>query len=328
MAGSLADHISKPQYQANDAYAWFILVVWFIQHFGTFFLFNALPLPLYVLSHTLNLLKGFIIFHDMGHNSFFTNSTLNKQMEWLMSFFVVTPIDWTERHHVHHGRSGNLETGPAEWNDTIWLTVKEYKQLPYLQKLIFRFMREPVLFFTLAPIAVWEIQYRFPFLQVNPTNDGNDRPSYFNSVANTTVGGCLLFIFYLLFGWEAMKWYFVAMYGGQVLGILLFHAQHSYNPAYNVRKGWNRKDSAMRGSSFQTIPWFLKWWFMGIEYHHIHHYTTKVPGYYLQKCHEEAPPGLWEDCGVATLSYSEMWGTLRHTLYDEDKRKFISFYDL
>jgi len=118
------------------------------------------------------------------------------------------------------------------------------------------------------------------------------------------------------------------MYGGQVLGILLFHAQHSYNPAYNVRKGWNRQDSAMRGSSFQTIPALLKWWFMGIEYHHIHHYTTKVPGYYLQKCHEEAPEGLWKDNGVVSLSYPEMWDSLRYALYDEEKSKFISFWDL
>jgi len=323
----LADHISK--YKANDLYAWFILGVYVLQYLGTLYLFDVLPLPLYVLSHTLNLLKGFIIFHDMGHGSYFSSAALNQSMEWILSFLVLTPIDWTGRHHVHHGRSGKLDTGPAEWNDTIWLTRNDYEKLPWAQRMLFRFMREPILFFTLAPIAVWEIQYRLPFLQVNPTNDGMDRPSYFNSVANTIGGGAFLILWYNIFGWEAMKWFFVAMYFGQVLGILLFHAQHSYNPAYNVRgEEWNRLDSAMRGSSYQTIPSFLKWWFMGIEYHHIHHYATKVPGYYLQKCHEEAPEGLWEECGVISLNYSEMWDALRYTLYDEKQGKFISFREM
>lgn len=74
---------------------------------------------------------------------------------------------------------------------------------------------------------------------------------------------------------------------------------------------------------------------MGIEYHHIHHYSTKVllafililmfkvPGYLLQKCHEEAPEGLWKD--ITILSYSDMLSGLKYTLYDEDAQKFISF---
>lgn len=62
---------------------------------------------------------------------------------------------------------------------------------------------------------------------------------------------------------------------------------------------------------------------MGIEYHHIHHYTTKVPGYMLQKCHEEAPPGMWDD--ITVLSYMDMIKGTKYTLYDEENNKYISF---
>ena len=56
---------------------------------------------------------------------------------------------------------------------------------------------------------------------------------------------------------------------------------------------------------------------MGIEYHHIHHMFTKVPGYRLRECHEEAPEGLWE--GITRLGYRDMWESLCCTVYDEKK---------
>jgi hypothetical protein len=41
------------------------------------------------------------------------------------------------------------------------------------------------------------------------------------------------------------------------------------------------------GSSFIQIPYLLKYFTMGIEYHHIHHTNAKIPGYNLQQYHEE-----------------------------------------
>ena len=46
---------------------------------------------------------------------------------------------------------------------------------------------------------------------------------------------------------------------------------------------WKQKDSGIHGSSFIQIPFFFKYFFMGIEYHHIHHMNSKIPGYNLQK---------------------------------------------
>jgi len=319
----LAKHVNK--YKANDLLAWFRIFLFVAQHFGAFFLYDVLPTPIFVFSHTVNLVQGFIIFHDMGHQSYFTSSKLNRVMEWVFSFAIITPVDWTVRHDAHHGRSGNLSTGSAEWNDTVFLTTDEYRALPPKKQTLYRVMREPIVFFVLAPIAVWEIQYRIPWIKVNPSSDGHDTPEVFNSLVNTFGAGLHLSFLYYQFGGAAFGWFFLGMYFGQVAGLLLFHTQHSFNPSYNAREGWNRKDSATKGSSFQTIPSFLKFWTMGIEYHHIHHYTTKVPGYYLQKCHEEAPAGMWSDLGVVELTYSDMWKGLGYTLYDEAENKFLTF---
>eukprot|EP01127_Copromyxa_protea_P001790 TRINITY_DN11705_c0_g1_i1.p1 TRINITY_DN11705_c0_g1~~TRINITY_DN11705_c0_g1_i1.p1 ORF type:complete len:333 (-),score=50.78 TRINITY_DN11705_c0_g1_i1:115-1113(-) len=318
---TLSEHVNK--YRSNNVIATRRLVLLFVQQIGTFLLYDYLPVPLFVFSHVLCFLQAFLIFHDCGHGSFFTNPQANRACEYLLSFYTATPVDWSVRHDIHHGRSGNLSKAPSEWNDTVWLTKNQFFELPEGQRKLYEFIRRPWVFFTVAPFLLWEVQYRIPWIQLNLAESGDDRPEVFNSLVNTTFSAIGMYILYTAFGWNPFFWYCIALYISQSLGLLLFHTQHSFNPSYNAKEGWNRKDSAIRGSSLQTIPSVLKYWFMGIEYHHIHHYTTKVPGYFLQQCHEEAPEGMWSD--INHLSYSDMWNGLKYTLYDDEKEKFISF---
>ena len=46
-------------------------------------------------------------------------------------------------------------------------------------------------------------------------------------------------------------------------------------------------DSALLGSSFIQIPFWLKYFTDGIEYHYIHHINSKIPNYNLHAYHEE-----------------------------------------
>ena len=61
--------------------------------------------------------------------------------------------------------------------------------------------------------------------------------------------------------------------------MMLFHTQHAFNPAYvKTGKDWSFRDAALIGSSFiSVVPWWFRWATFGIEYHHIHHLSTKVP---------------------------------------------------
>ena len=72
---------------------------------------------------------------------------------------------------------------------------------------------------------------------------------------------------------------------------MLFHLQHQVNTGYYKKYDENdtftHDKAQLHGASMLQIPWFLKWTTFGIEYHHIHHLTPRIPSYNLQRCHED-----------------------------------------
>lgn len=73
-----------------------------------------------------------------------------------------------------------------------------------------------------------------------------------------------------------------------MINFLSFFNQHTYNPSYVVgNREWTQRNSGLLGSSFIQVPYLLKYFTMGIEYHHIHHMNSKIPGYNLQAYHDE-----------------------------------------
>jgi len=251
---------------------------------------------------------------------------MNTIGEFLLQFFVITPVDWSKKHKIHHGTSGDLSKGPTEWNDTIYFTVDQYYALPTTLRMGYRIIRDPLFFFTCVPVLNWFVKYRIPFLEML---DRAQRASgigvCMNSIVNTTGSVLVYYLVWKAFGTEVSLAYLFTVYLCMCFGIMLFHLQHAYNPSYTTREGWNLRDSALKGSSILTIPSIFKPYTMGIEYHHIHHYSSVVPGYLLKQCHEEAPKeqNLWD--GTTVLSYSEMWQCVFYTLYDEISGKYVSF---
>ena len=107
------------------------------------------------------------------------------------------------------------------------------------------------------------------------------------------------------------------------IGFMLFQNQHTYNPGYICDNNkWNKKDSGLKGSSFIQIPKYLQYFTMGIEYHHIHHMNSKIPGYNLKKYHNEK---YKDHEGITKLSMKDCYDNLWLTLYDEETKKYISF---
>jgi omega-6 fatty acid desaturase (delta-12 desaturase) len=242
-----------------------------------------------------------------------------------LSFFIGTPLYWTKSHKLHHGRSGNLSKKPKEWNDTIFFTVEQYNQLPVWQRWAYRIFRDPIFFFLLGPYLNWYVKYRIPFSFNPSTKEITKEFVFFHSILNS-VG--ILFIYYLAVSLTGISFlgYFLGVANGALFGMMLFHMQHSFNPSFVTKTNWNLRSSALSGSSFLTIPWFLKSWTMGIEYHHIHHFSTSIPGYKLQQCHEDGEKknkNLWKELNV--LGYSQMFECLKYTLYDDKTNLFKSF---
>ena len=69
-----------------------------------------------------------------------------------------------------------------------------------------------------------------------------------------------------------------ADYLGMLMGVLLFHWQHVYRSGYaRPATSWKLREAAIVGSSIAYIPEPLKYFTLGIEYHHIHHFRRHPP---------------------------------------------------
>lgn len=322
-------HVLQRKYRATVAdSAWQLAstLVVFMTSF-TIMAYSAhanLPQVLQIVSallHGLVIVRCFMLFHDCGHGCFLPQgySKAANIIHHLLSFLVVTPTAWSRNHHLHHQHVGNLRQEEYEWCETVHHTKTEYLLLPGWQRACLRVIRHPVPFFIFAPILTWWGKFRVPF-------DMGDGYSVQSKGVNTLGMVIQYYLCYKLGGWELLSLTMLAQWFGSLVGILLFHAQHVYEGGYIVSINWQRSDASMLGSSLLEVPYVLKWFTTGIEYHHIHHCCTRVPGYNLQRCHDEAPPGLF-DC-VHVLRMSEWARSLQLQAWDEDKATFVTFAEI
>ena len=258
--------------------------------------------------NTLILVKWFIIFHDTGHNSFFSNKKINKYIQKIVSYLIFTPSKWKITHIYHHNNNGRH----IEYNETIFMTKNQYDESSKIKKIIYNILRHPIIFFIFSPFIMWFIIYRTPI-------ESNKWIDIYNKMENTIFNIILVYIIYS----DYFIYYYISVYCSAFAGLILFHWQHTYEDSYICvnDKEWNKYDSALKGCSHLKIPYIFKWFTMGIEYHHIHHLNSKVPGYLLKKCHDEAPKHFWKD--VTYLNYKDIFKSLKLMLYDEINGIFI-----
>ena len=120
--------------------------------------------------------------------------------------------------------------------------------------------------------------------------------------------------------------WFIVIWIGSNIGVILFHCQHTFNPSYVVSdESWNPTDSGLIGSSFIQVPYYLKYFTGNIQYHHIHHMNAKIPNYNLQKYHDEVMNKSNMFDNVVKLSMKDCYDNLWLVLYDKDKKRYITF---
>jgi len=127
----------------------------------------------------------------------------------------------------------------------------------------------------------------------------------------------------LLLGWKAYLFIqLTVMMVAAASGVWLFYVQHQFEDAYWERgDDWDYVEAALKGSSYYKLPRILQWFSGNIGFHHIHHLSTRVPNYNLQRCHEADP--LFQTVKPTTLLSSFRAATLR--LWDEKTRRLIGF---
>ena len=108
-------------------------------------------------------------------------------------------------------------------------------------------------------------------------------------------------------------------------GVWMFYVQHQFEDVYWERgDDWDYTAAALQGSSFYKLPKILQWFSGNIGFHHIHHLSSRIPNYNLERCHRSHP--MFQDVKPITLFSSLKSLTLR--LWDEKLKKLVGYRHL
>ncbi len=264
----------------------------------------------------LFIVKIFIIQHDCGHGSFFKSKRANNILGPLLTVFTMTPYgQWAKEHNRHHATSGNLNHRGV--GDVTTFTVSEYIKSSKFKRILYRIYRNPLFLFTVGAVTHFLIKQRFPFYKTK-------RFSSWISVIFTNIYmlAAISFFCYFIGTKEFIKIYIPLSFVAAVVGTWIFYVQHQYENTYwEDNKNWNYCDAALNGSSFYDLPKWLHWITGYISYHHIHHLSSKIPNYNLEKCYY----GVKELRNPVKLGIWESRKCLHLSLWDEAKKRMVSF---
>jgi omega-6 fatty acid desaturase (delta-12 desaturase) len=105
-------------------------------------------------------------------------------------------------------------------------------------------------------------------------------------------------------------------------GVWLFYVQHQFEGVYWERsENWSYSEAALKGSSFYKLPKVMQWFSGNIGFHHIHHLSSRIPNYHLEKCHKAEP--LFQTVKPVTLFSSFKSFTFR--LWDEQRQRLVGY---
>lgn len=289
------------------------VAVWVLMYFAVAVSW-WLCVPLAALAGGL-LVRVFIIFHDCGHGSFLASRRASSFWGALLGLVTLTPYQhWRGEHAIHHGTTGDLDRRGI---GDIWtMTVQEYLAATRWKRFGYRFLRNPVVLFGLAPLLLLLVLQRF----VRKGADRRERWSVHGTniaIVGMAVGMSALFGF-----WPYVILQLVVLVVAGTAGLWLFYLQHQFEDAYWERgRDWNYTDAALRGSSFFRLPRVLQWFSGNIGFHHVHHLSPRIPNYHLEACHRSDP--LFES--VKPLTFWSAFRTMRLRLWDEDRKKLIGW---
>jgi omega-6 fatty acid desaturase (delta-12 desaturase) len=260
----------------------------------------------------------FIIFHDCGHGSFFKSRRTNDVVGFIAGVLTFTPFyHWRWEHAIHHASAGQLD---KRGTGDIWtMTVQEYLESSPWKRFAYRLARNPVILFVIAPVFVMLVKQRFPSANASP----KERSSV--HWMNLAILGMIVAMS-AIFGIKAyllIQLVVIAIAGSA--GFWLFYVQHQFEGVYWERGAeWDYTAAALQGSSFYKLPKILQWFTGNIGYHHIHHLSSRIPNYNLERCHKAHL--MFQ--GVEPITLFSSLKSLNFRLWDEKLKKLVGFRHL
>jgi omega-6 fatty acid desaturase (delta-12 desaturase) len=196
------------------------------------------------------------------------------------------------------------------------LTVAEYRALPWRGRLGYRLVRNPIVMFGLGPIWAMILAPRFV--------SRSERPRIRRSVWRTNVAlAVAVGLLCWLLGWEGFLLIEApsALLAGSI-GVWLFYVQHQFEDAYwQKADSWRYDDAALKGSSYLRLPKVLQFFTGNVGLHHVHHLSTRVPNYNLQRAHDSCPAFGQ----VPMLSLRDGLRCVKLKLWDEERGRLVTF---
>jgi len=276
-----------------------------------------ITIPLILLSAGF-LVRLFIIFHDCGHGSFFNSKRLSEIVGFIIGVLTFTPYHrWHNSHLIHHRTVGNLD---KRGTGDVWtLTVDEYLALSKRKQLAYRIFRHPLIMFGIGAGLLFLIGNRFTREHFST----KEKMSVYATNAGIAV---LATILGLTIGWKAYLLIQIpVMYIAAIGGVYLFYLQHQFDGTHwYTDQDWDFKTVAIHGSSYYKLPAVLQWFSGNIGFHHIHHLSSKIPNYRLEKCHLENE--LFRN--IKPIPFLKGFKYVNLKLWDSKAGKLIRFKDL
>ena len=272
--------------------------------------------------------RTFIVFHDCGHNSYTPSKSVNYIIGSIFGIFVFTPISWNWQHGNHHLTSGNTNNKlNHKYNELTYQTLTQYKRWNWFEQRVYRIARHPFLFLAFGPVLFFGIKQRTDMIRYKLGKKYKFTQSISQILFETILSNVSIIVFiYELYNLDILGHYLFGVYIFAISTFCVFHNQHTFNPSYITdNNNWTQRNSGLLGSSFIQIPWVFKYFLMGIEYHHIHHINSKIPGYNLQAYHEEVVSKSNMFDNIVKLSMSDCYNNMWLVLYDEDNQRYITF---
>ena len=265
----------------------------------------------------LFLVRIFVIQHDCGHASYFSN---RKAQDWLGRFpggLTLTPYDvWRRTHSIHHSHHGNLDQRGI--GDVLTLTVEEYRARTPFGRFLYRLYRHPLVLFVLGPSYLFILQNRLPLGLMK------SGWRYWTSAMGTNAMIAILLglIIYLGGFMPVLLIYLPTSVIAGTVGVWLFYVQHQFEETHwSKTEGWQVHEAALEGSSHYVLPQPLRWMTANIGIHHVHHLYSRIPFYRL-------PEVLRDNAALAEaqrLTIVESFRSVNLHLWDEKLQKLLSF---
>ncbi len=263
------------------------------------------------------LVRMFMIQHDCGHGSFFSNKNVNDWVGRVIGVLTLTPYDaWRRNHAIHHATTGNLEKRGI--GDIATLTIAEYNALPFWKRVGYRLYRNPLVLFVFGSAYLFILRHRLPLGM-----SLKDKMEWASPMAtNLAITAVVTFMMWLVgIGPFLMVQIPITLLAASI-GVWLFYVQHQFDGTFWApATEWNPHEAAVQGSSHYDLPTVLRWMTGNIGIHHVHHLSSRIPFYRLRQVLRDHPE-------LNNVNRLTLWQSLRCiplALWDENRQRLVSF---